>query len=912
MAIVYLAIYLFAIWIAGKASKLVGLSPIVAEIITGVLLGPDVGKLIPRSYALCSADLSHRCDDVSWLSNLNYYLENDHSAEGDACRNMTSNFSTVSLADCKSGIASGSTLAPAAKSCLRCYEACKQVKEQDCQDHPDFFTLLGSAGVGLMIFESGMHFDLKQIKNVGPPALAIATVGTLLPIGVGVSLSEIFSTLPGADGGNPHLAALATGVALAPTSVGIALKLLLENGSLRTRFGQIIIGSAFLDDVFSLMAFQILGGLQDGVDVWTFLPGILGILLVVIGAVLAVRVWPAAVYRLLAKVKDAEDASFQPRDNVLMLLMVTFVVGYSVLSGIVIPGGSHLWGCFVGGMSFSEIRRAHHTWVYQTKRVTHWLLRLFFAGTIAFSIPVEQLVNPTAMWQGALMGIFACVATKLLSGAGMGELKWIVGWAMCGRAEFAYFIAGDARNKKLLSPTQYVVVVWALLWATVLAPFFFSIALKKHNSKRIKELAGELKAKGTDLDQISLLCDLGGRQICFRVLIVKNLHNEDIDHEIHTFFHEEQLVVNTVHVRRGDDTFMGMFGVRARNVVVDVDFLTYLRDKLLKMFDNSELRVVFLPAFSEQEIEDEMVKVTAISHADSHFLKQMLVRIQLTGLTVVQSSCELHHPILVGGLTYYPHTGEHVFSAICQPGAKSPGRHDLVLSAAEQIKKTTKKDNNHVFVETIPYNPDPLHNLMRDEVAIDLSRGEIENTGDAPIFVRLIVTVDARVDEAKFRSVGALRNVFTGTCECLERNELGVILSRHDHMPLALVPTILIVAQWLKEDGRKVEELCTDVQNQLNDMLKELELPGEADVHMLDSVDSDGTTMPLHLGQVNAKFHDVMSDTRVTSDDLHRVLSTSGAPDTGDESDVAEKSSSSLRKTNANNTDENANKTDET
>ena len=52
---------------------------------------------------------------------------------------------------------------------------------------PDVMTLIGHAGVSLMIFESGMHFDFSQLRVVGPKALVFATCGTGLPIALAIA-----------------------------------------------------------------------------------------------------------------------------------------------------------------------------------------------------------------------------------------------------------------------------------------------------------------------------------------------------------------------------------------------------------------------------------------------------------------------------------------------------------------------------------------------------------------------------------------------------------------------------------------------------------------------------------------------------------------------------------------------------
>ena len=39
---------------------------------------------------------------------------------------------------------------------------------------------------------------------------------------------------------------------------------------------------------------------------------------------------------------------------------------------------------------------------------------------------------------GAIMGIGPCILTKVVCAFFMGDARWVIGWAMVGRAEFAY------------------------------------------------------------------------------------------------------------------------------------------------------------------------------------------------------------------------------------------------------------------------------------------------------------------------------------------------------------------------------------------------------------------------------------------------------------------------------------------
>merc|ERR1711907_406332 len=76
------------------------------------------------------------------------------------------------------------------------------------------------------------------------------------------------------------------------------------------------------------------------------------------------------------------------QDQVLFLIMIGLLIAYAQITFML---GTHLWGCFIAGMSFALVPNAHHTWVRQTKRYTTWMIRIFFSCTVAFSIPISSL-----------------------------------------------------------------------------------------------------------------------------------------------------------------------------------------------------------------------------------------------------------------------------------------------------------------------------------------------------------------------------------------------------------------------------------------------------------------------------------------------------------------------------------------
>ena len=162
-----------------------------------------------------------------------------------------------------------------------------------------------------------------------------------------------------------------------------------------------------------------------------------------------------------------------------MHLTVLFM-SYVLLSWVGHLVGSSLLGSFVAGMLFSNVRRSQVVWSRQFKRVTAWLLRLFFGATVAFTINIESLLTLQAFWKGIVIGVVPCLGGKLVCGLFVGSERWVIGVAMMARGEFAYLVAEAAHSLDLLSSEGYSVILWSLLWATVIPPMIFAQTLQSY------------------------------------------------------------------------------------------------------------------------------------------------------------------------------------------------------------------------------------------------------------------------------------------------------------------------------------------------------------------------------------------------------------------------------------------------
>merc|ERR1712127_955587 len=132
------------------------------------------------------------------------------------------------------------------------------------------------------------------------------------------------------------------------------------------------------------------------------------------------------------------------------------------------------------------------------------MIRVFFAATVAFSIPISKLISLDAFLKRTVMGLGPCILTKVCCAPFMGEARWVIGWAMVGRAEFAYLIAQMAAAGSMIDEATFSIVIWALLYATVFAPFIFRKVLDRYVQTYCKDVLALAEGGNGDIAKDSL------------------------------------------------------------------------------------------------------------------------------------------------------------------------------------------------------------------------------------------------------------------------------------------------------------------------------------------------------------------------------------------------------------------------
>jgi len=470
--------------------------------------------------------------------------------------------------------------------------------------------LLGQFGVTLMIAESGTHIHFKKLREVGANALVIAILGTFIPLLLGMGFFLIM--------GEDFLVSFAAGAALAPTSVGIALKLLGEANQLNSIPGQTIVTAAFLDDIFSLILLVIVLNLKDEVTAMTIIgPFVQCFLFLGWGLFSASRIVPKVVPWILSQLHEVSKSSFQPRDEIHLGLMVLLLICYSWIASFI---GSHLLGAFVAGMSFCEVPRSMYIWRSQLKRISAWLVRLFFCATVAFSIPVSSMFTLESFWKGLILAIIPTVAGKIVAGVFAGKWKWVIGVAMVGRGEFAYLVAENCLSEGLITVDTYAICVWALLLAVVVGPLLFKYVLER--AFRDKQRSGikyfEINASGQ--------------------------HHNNIHFEIVDTLHHLQLDVLEAEVETDGQVDTCKFIVSCgENEDLDEDMIAEIRHDIVEALNDPEAQVNLAP--HDQDLandQKEIVEIRIMSQHHPSVLPEILNLFVQLHLDVIKIHTEDH------------------------------------------------------------------------------------------------------------------------------------------------------------------------------------------------------------------------------------------------------------------------------
>ena len=258
----------------------------------------------------------------------------------------------------------------------------------DFVPNPAAFVMLGEIGLILLVLEAGIDIDLTTLKVIGARGIIIAIVGSILPIALAMAIAFAIGT--------DTTGAIAAGAAFGPTSLGIAMNILRQGKIVNTPVGQLVISAAVIDDMIALVILSQLSALTGSVTISSIIiPIVSAIGFLVGGGYVAVYILPGILDRFIISKVPEEKQGY-----VSMCIMLSLMLG--LMPATYYAKASFLMGVFVSGLTFCRSEQLHHTFVRQFKRLLQWLMRIFFAASIGFQVPITHFGNGTVVWKGCL------------------------------------------------------------------------------------------------------------------------------------------------------------------------------------------------------------------------------------------------------------------------------------------------------------------------------------------------------------------------------------------------------------------------------------------------------------------------------------------------------------------------------
>lgn len=308
-------------------------------------------------------------------------------------------------------------------------------------------------GVLVLLFQIGLHTDLKGLIKVGRTATMVALVGVALPFVFGFAVVRAF--------GIETVPALVVGAALTATSVGISARVLSDLGRLDSPEGQIVLGAAVLDDIVGLVILSVVAGIVSGGEMSVLSVGWIAFVALgfVVVALIAGSIAIPPIFRVLGRSKV---------EGTLGLFALAFAFTLAWLADA--AGSALIIGAFAAGLilhptpQVKEVERAVTT-------LGHLFVPIFFAS-VGAAVDLGALGDSRALLVGGaliVVGVLGKVAAGYAPWWFKGE-RLLIGVAMVPRGEVGLIFAQMGLATGAIRGDLFGAIMLMVLVTTLLTP----------------------------------------------------------------------------------------------------------------------------------------------------------------------------------------------------------------------------------------------------------------------------------------------------------------------------------------------------------------------------------------------------------------------------------------------------------
>ena len=318
---------------------------------------------------------------------------------------------------------------------------------------------LAELGVIVLLFEIGLHTDLRAMARVAGTATTVGLVGVILPFALGYYGA---TTVLGFE----RIPALVCGAALTATSIGISARVLSDLGQLDSREGQVVLGAAVLDDVVGLIVLSVVSSIVLG-GAWS-----VSSVAMTTGLAIGFIMIALTLGRFLARPVFASLRTIRTSGT---LGVVALAFAFLLSSLAATSGSAMIIGAFAAGVILHgsaerlEISRAATT-------IGHFLVPIFFA-TVGASVQLSAFLEPSTLAAGGLL-IAAGVAGKFAAAYAPWRFKGnkrLIGVAMIPRGEVGLIFAQMGLSTGAVTRPIFSALTLMVMVTTFMAPPLLAI-----------------------------------------------------------------------------------------------------------------------------------------------------------------------------------------------------------------------------------------------------------------------------------------------------------------------------------------------------------------------------------------------------------------------------------------------------
>jgi len=313
---------------------------------------------------------------------------------------------------------------------------------------------LSELGVIILLFEIGLHTDLRSLAKVAGTATIVGLTGVILPFVLGYFAASVILGLD-------VIPAVVCGAALTATSVGISARVLADIDQLDTREGQVVLGAAVFDDVVGLVILSVVGSV------------VLGSALTATGVITTTVVAFGFIAVALTAGKFLAPPAFRALERMrapgaLSVIALAFAFLLSALAAR--AGSAMIIGAFSAGLILNRTRQRGEI-ERATTTIGLFLVPVFFAS-VGAAVKLSAFSEPATLAAGALL-IVAGVIGKFASGYAPMTFtgnKRLIGAAMIPRGEVGLIFAQMGLATGALTSSLFSALTLMVMVTTFLAP----------------------------------------------------------------------------------------------------------------------------------------------------------------------------------------------------------------------------------------------------------------------------------------------------------------------------------------------------------------------------------------------------------------------------------------------------------